>query len=333
MKITLVLILTLLAGNVAYSQEMPKAYTEQIKKAYKQYEDKDYHKSATLFSKAFEANGWEGLTYDRYNAACSWALAKNTDSAFSQLYRIANNGNYKNYDHIVKDTDLESLHDDKRWQPLLAIIKANFEREEAKLNKPLIAQLDSIHNDDQYLRKQIDSIVKKYGFKSEQVNEKVREGKKLDSINLIKVKAILDKYGWLGSDEIGTMGNTTLFLVIQHSDLKTQEHYLPMMKEAVKQGKAEASSLALLEDRILLRNGKKQIYGSQIGRDIEKGEPYVSPLEDPENVDKRRANVGLEPMKEYAERFKLKWDAAQYKKDLPAIEMKFKAMMEKYGKL
>lgn len=34
---------------------------------------------------------------------------------------------------------------------------------------------------------------------------------------------------------------------VDHSDLVTQEKYLPVMKEAVKQGKALASSLACLK--------------------------------------------------------------------------------------
>ena len=74
-----------------------------------------------------------------------------------------------------------------------------------------------------------------------------------DSINLIKIKKILDERGWLGADIIGGQGNSTLFLVIQHSDLETQLKYLPMMREAVKNGNANAISLAILEDRVALR--------------------------------------------------------------------------------
>ncbi len=38
------------------------------------------------------------------------------------------------------------------------------------------------------------------------------------------------------------------------------------MRKAVKNKKASASSLALLEDRVTLKQYKKQIYGSQIRR-------------------------------------------------------------------
>jgi hypothetical protein len=69
-----------------------------------------------------------------------------------------------------------------------------------------------------------------------------------DSLNLIKVKKILNERGWLGEDIIGHYGNLTLFLVIQHSSLETQEKYSVMMKEAVKKGNASPSNFALLED-------------------------------------------------------------------------------------
>ena len=145
---------------------------------------------------------------------------------------------------------------------------------------------------------------------------------KKDSLNLIEVKAILDKYGWVGPDVVGGQGSVTLFLVIQHADQATQEKYLPMMREAVKNGKAQSGSLALLEDRVALRQGKRQIYGSQIGRDPETQVYYVSPLEDPENVDKRRADVGLPPLAEYVKNWQMKWDPEQYKKDLLKLEAK-----------
>jgi hypothetical protein len=128
----------------------------------------------------------------------------------------------------------------------------------------------------------------------------------------------------VGADVVGRQGNTTLFLVIQHSDQATQEKYLPMMREAVKNGKAQGSDLALLEDRVALGQGKRQIYGSQIGRDPETQIYYVSPLEDPNNVDKRRAEVGLGPLAEYVNYWQMKWDVEQYKKDLPKLEEKMK---------
>lgn len=306
----------------AFGQNIEQEYTILIEKAFSLYRIKDYKTSAIIYSEAFKLKGWKGLQFDRYNSACSWALSGQSDSAFFQLDIIVTKTNYKYYDHIITDKDLNSLHSDSRWQPLINQVKQNKEKSEANLNKPLVAILDSIFVDDQKYRLQIDSIEKKYGSQSKELKDHWKFIEERDSINLLKVKAILNKYGWLGEDEIGAQGNITLFLVIQHSDINTQDNYLPMMREAVKNGKAQASSLALLEDRVAFRHGKRQIYGSQIGQDLVTLNYYVLPLEDPDNVDKRRAEVGLQPLAEYVKHWNIKWDVEQYKKDLPKLEGK-----------
>ncbi|MBK7465379.1 MAG: hypothetical protein IPJ43_00435 [Saprospiraceae bacterium] len=322
MKQTAVIFILFLSSITTYGQNIAREYSYLVKIADSLYNAKDYKTSAYNYSEAFKANGWKALPNDRYNAACSWALAGIPDSAFFQLVQIANYSNYTNYGHITTDPDLNSLHNDDRWKVLLEKIKQNKDKAEVNLNKPLVAILDSIYIEDQKYRQQIDEIEKKFGRQSNEMREHWKVINEKDSINLIKVKSILDKYGWLGTDIIGGQGNNTLFLVIQHADIETQVQYLPMMREAVKNGKAKGSSLALLVDRVALRQGKRQIYGSQIARDQDSPVYYVSPLEDPDNVDKRRAEVGLGPLSEYVSRWQIKWDVEQYKKDLLKMEEK-----------
>ena len=240
------------------------------------------------------------------------------------MFKIAEKGNYTNYGHITTDADLNSLHSDERWSKVIEIVKANKKKAEANLDKPLVAILDTIYQEDQKYRQQIKGIEEKYGWESDEMKAHWKIINEKDSINLIKVKKILDERGWLGADIIGNQGNSTLFLVIQHSDIETQEKYLPMMREAVSKGNARASSLALLEDRVALRKGGKQIYGSQVGRDQETGEYYVLPLVDPDNVDKRRAEVGLGTIQDYISNWGMTWDVEEYKKKLPEIEAKQK---------
>jgi len=133
-----------------------------------------------------------------------------------------------------------------------------------------------------------------------------------DSINVEKIKIFLDTYGWLGESIIGEKGNKTLFLVIQHADIDTQVHYLPLMRNAVKNGNASPKHLAYLEDRILIRQGEKQIYGTQYAIDFETNEYTVYPILDPENVDKRRAEIGLIPISEYLENCNIEWNLEKH---------------------
>ena len=179
--------------------------------------------------------------------------------------------------------------------------------------------LDKIHEEDQKYRRQIDAIEKEFGWKSDEMQAHWQIIHEKDSLNLIQIEKILKERGWLGSHIIGEQGNGTLFLVIQHAGIETQLQYLPMMREAVKLGNARASSLALLEDRVALRQGKRQIYGSQIHSD-KTGEKFVAPLIDPENVDKRRSEVGLGPLAEYIKHWDLTWDLAKHKERAVKIE-------------
>jgi hypothetical protein len=309
-------------GSFAYAQHSSE-YTEWIRKAISFYEAKQYSQSADAFTHAFASNGGLGQPDDRYNAACSWAQAGNKDSAFFQLNRIATKANFMDLNHLLVDSDLESLHKDKRWKDLCELVKQNKEKAEVNLNKPLVAILATIYQDDQNGRMQIMDMQKKYGNDSKEMRALWKTINEKDSLDLIKVERILDKYGWLGPDVIGANGNITLFLVIQHSDIKVQEKYLPVMRDAVRDHKARPDELALLEDRVALRQGRKQIYGSQIGTRPD-GQNWISPLEDPDNVDKRRAEVGLEPLADYAMRFNIKWDVAAYKKQLRENEEKEK---------
>jgi hypothetical protein len=174
-------------------------------------------------------------------------------------------------------------------------------------NEALASELSNIENEDQKYRLMIDEIESKYGAGSDEMRKLWSTIQRTDSINVVKVTKILDTYGWLGIETVGSAGNMALFLVIQHADQSIQEKYLPMMRDAVKNGKAQSSRLALLEDRVALKQGKKQIFGSQIHRDNATGKSFVAPIEDEPNVNKRRASVGLEPLEEYAKRFGIEY--------------------------
>lgn len=323
MKNILTIILVVYTG-IAFSQDFTTKYFEFVKEADSLYKEKDFLKAAMTFTEAFKEAKPIGRLWDHYNAACSWALASVLDSAFSHLEIAAKKAGYSDYNHILNDSDLIALHNDIRWNELLNLIKQNKENEEKYYNWELISQLENIDEDDQKYRIQLEEADNIYGPTSKEVGDIWKIIHEKDSINLIKVIAIIDKYGWLGTDIIGKDGNSTLFLVIQHSDLTTQEKYLPLLRASVKEGKSPAYNLAYLEDRILMGQNKRQIYGTQIMGIPSKNIIFVHPLEDPDNVDKRRAEIGLEPMSDYLKNWDMKWDLEEYKKDLPEYEKELK---------
>jgi hypothetical protein len=71
---------------------------------------------------------------------------------------------------------------------------------------------------------------------------------------------------------------------------------LATYRQAVNAGDAEPAGLAYLEDRIRAYEGRPQRYGTQLGWD-EQGTFGAWPVvEDPDGVDGRRADLGLEPL-------------------------------------
>ncbi len=314
-------IIALFVFNCAIGQDQAK-YDSLVNVAWNFYQAKDFKSSANNYSAAFVALGHKGQSTDRYNAACSWTLIGNADSAFFQLNNISTKQHYSNFKHISTDTNLARLHNDSRWEQLMTVVKSNKEKEEANFDKPLVALLDSIYIEDQKYRLEIDGIVAKYGRQSPEMKAHWKIINAIDSTNTIVIRKILDERGWLGPSVIGQQGNTTLFLVIQHAKHEVQEKYLPMMRDAVSKGNAKASSLALLEDRVAAESGKSQIYGSQIGQDSA-GNYIVKPLFDPVNVNKRRKEVGLRPLEQYIKTWNMTWDVEAYLKSLPSLKARF----------
>lgn len=86
-KTTILTIFGLLIYNISIGQDREK-YSELIKEAWSLYESKDYKISAEKYSEAFIILGNKNNVADRYNASCSWALAKEIDSSFVQLFKL-----------------------------------------------------------------------------------------------------------------------------------------------------------------------------------------------------------------------------------------------------
>lgn len=190
---------------------------------------------------------------------------------------------------------------------LLCFLQAHFllpaqNQTYAGQNDPLTLELEQIQELDQWFRIRWDSVIALHGRKSPEFQDFLRRNREQDSLNEMRVIQILDERGWLGPDEVGYKGSSALFLVIQHADLPVQEKYLPMMQKAVAAGKAAPANLAYLEDRVLMRQGKPQRYGSQIVTDKATGAWVLHEVEDPPHLDKRRASVGLGPIQEYLDR-------------------------------
>ncbi|HEY8186123.1 MAG TPA: DUF6624 domain-containing protein [Pyrinomonadaceae bacterium] len=126
----------------------------------------------------------------------------------------------------------------------------------------------------------------------------------IDSNSTTRLKDIVRRYGWPDPERVGADGAEAAFLILQHSpELAFQKAMLPLVRKSFERGKLSAWNYSLLLDRVLMLEGKPQIYGSAIKPWVGK-EPVPYPIEDEANVDKRRASIGLPPLREYLESLK-----------------------------
>lgn len=316
---------------ISYTSFAQKAanYQQLINEAWTLYGSKAFLKSAQIYSKALVGMNDRGLMSDRFNAACSWALAKNPDSAFVQLFKIAEKGNFKDLMSVSTTADLKSLHMDKRWHKVLDLVAANNYKSESNIDFALVAKLDTLNEEYLDSRTQISTLEAEFGAESKEVKKYVKLFSAKEAANLITMTKILDKNGWPSDEIVGDQGNYNLYLLLERAELKIQQKYLPMMRVAASKGYVRPGYLALFEDRVAMKKNGKQVYGSQVEFNDEMQKYYVLPLSDPDNVDKRRAELGLNSMQWYITYWSLTWDAEDYKIQLPEYIKIYKSEVTK----
>ncbi|WP_272151057.1 DUF6624 domain-containing protein [Tenacibaculum aiptasiae] len=141
--------------------------------------------------------------------------------------------------------------------------------------------LSEVYESDQRIRKANDLI--KYG--------------KEDHRNQELVISIIEKCGMPTLKEVSQKQMNAIWLGLQHSNKKIRKKYFPQIEKAVENGDLSKQQYALMKDRMLMDEGKPQIYGSQ----IKNGKLYK--LENPETVNERRKEMGMKPIESYLKYF------------------------------
>lgn len=162
-------------------------------------------------------------------------------------------------------------------------------------------RLKEIYRQDQEVRRQWAAITQTSDRNS--ILSYQRRMSRTDSINQAYVFRLLDTHGW--PRQVSDSAYTAIFLVIDHAPLEAQKRYWPFIKEGSREGNLSKADAATLQDRIRMREGKKQLYGTQTQTGQKDGKQvcYVWPVAYPETVDSLRQSVGLPAMQEYLRLF------------------------------
>lgn len=143
-------------------------------------------------------------------------------------------------------------------------------------------------------RKKVDQLVRKDDTQRHRMEE-------VDAANTAWLKELIQEVGWIDATRFGSQAAHDAFLLVQHSgDIPLMRAALLPIEKDLRAGRLKSGDpYALLYDRLQLRLGHLQRYGSQV--EIRGPHPHVPGLEDPERVDEWREEIGMIPLDEYLE--------------------------------
>lgn len=138
-------------------------------------------------------------------------------------------------------------------------------------------------------------------FKDMSNEERKRYSDSVFAVNEQRLKDIFRQYGFPGYDLVGEQGSNHFWLMTQHCDKDPafQEHVLSAMQAQLKRHNADPKNFAYLTDRVRINMNRKQLYGTQVTYNTDSCQAVPKLLEDSLNVNKRRKEIGLEPLESY----------------------------------
>lgn len=180
---------------------------------------------------------------------------------------------------------------------------------QAQKNPALAKTIDSLYQEDQAVQLKLKAMSERQAPKD---SLKLQDSLKKQTYvrGLQAAKSIYEKYGYPTRQLVGADATHHFFVLIQHadSDPQFQVAMLPVLDKQSKKGNVDRKDYAYLYDRVQRNTGGKQLYGTQLSYDktgnlFDSNNRIIFPadLADPQHVDERRKEIGLEPLEQYYE--------------------------------
>ncbi|MEK7573927.1 MAG: DUF6624 domain-containing protein [Patescibacteria group bacterium] len=156
------------------------------------------------------------------------------------------------------------------------------------INKTLAKKINILAEKDQQIRKQAE--------------KNKAWDKKIDISNTKEMKKIIENYGWPIISLVGEKASRNAWLLVQHADYdkKFQKYCLNLMEKIYRHNPKDIQkeNIAYLKDRVLINQGKKQLFGTQF-RFNKKQQLIPYPIRDKKNLEKNREEYDLPPFKDF----------------------------------
>lgn len=124
----------------------------------------------------------------------------------------------------------------------------------------------------------------------------------VDCSNTMWLREQVSVHGWFDISRYGAEADEAAWLIVQHADRTPifQAEMLPLLEERAAAGESNQRQVAYLWDRVAVKEGRPQRYGTQMeceGRNI----VPIGGLEDPARIEERRAALGMQTYVSYRE--------------------------------
>jgi hypothetical protein len=248
------------------------------------------NKALQLTSEYISVNGYNKSL--SYNTACRYAKIGNIDSAFIFLDYAMKLGLKEIY--FLADEDLKILRNEDRWKPIEMVVIDEFNKKNSSILKPELAlEICKMGFKDQNGRQKILRI-EQIGENKSTLDSLWTIQNKQDSINREYITKLIDQNSMLfpSITEIGNTASRFAFLMLQHSSYDVRKKYYKTIKFAMENNHLEKRYFAMYLDRLLIDEGKKQLYGTQIQKNKE-GKLVLFPVKRKFNMNRRRLRLGL----------------------------------------
>jgi hypothetical protein len=162
------------------------------------------------------------------------------------------------------------------------------------IDESLRAELLAMEQKDQALRFECNDK-----GRGDLVNCYAKIAQTVDEPNTKRLTESVRKSGMPTVGSVGADGFKAFMIVLQHSisdDLRKK--CAKPIKKAFERKDLSAQDYANFVDRLRVHQGKLQLYGQNF--DIKDGKMVMSAVKHPQNLNKRRAKIGLPKIEEYA---------------------------------
>ena len=164
-------------------------------------------------------------------------------------------------------------------------------------NNPITKSLLEMRQKEQSLQNKIDEASDQFGDE-QALFELDEQQQKMYVEHFAALEKMIGDEGWISQKKYGEEASLQALTILKNAPPNQLDKHLSLVLDAAKNGEANLAEVAFIHDKVLMHRSEKQLYGTQIAFNEKKGINDVYPIKDPANVDKRRAEVGLEPLAE-----------------------------------